>query len=102
MSSFMPALTRSSSPTRLPFLPFPFSSGIGSSCQISRSCKQGRAPAPHGLLRSQERSVIVELAWLTLGPLIKLGYIHENLPVRGNFHLGPIHGSRRRTFKVDS
>src|ERR1700674_4870 len=27
-SSFMPAFTRSSRPTRLPFLPFPFSSGI--------------------------------------------------------------------------
>src|SRR5579863_7244775 len=53
------------------------------------------------LLCPQERSVIVELARLTFGPLIKLGNVHQDLSVGSDFHVSPIHGSRRRAFEVN-
>src|ERR1700733_9533820 len=108
-SSLTPAFTRSSRPTRLPFLPFPFSSGIGSSNHLAQSCKvRGRrAPAPHefvlpSLLCPQERSVVVELAWLAFGPLIQLCNIHQDLTVGCDFDLSSIHGARRWSLEINS
>src|SRR5580692_2741081 len=100
-SSFTPAFTRSSRPTRLPFLPFPFSSGIGSSCLTSQSLhSRGRLSPPRNL-RSQERSVVVELSRLSLWPLIKPRNIHQDLTVGRDFHFSSIHRARRRTFEVN-
>ena len=42
------------------------------------------------------------MAGLSLGPLIKLRNIHQNLTVGRNLNLGPVHGTRRRPFKVDA
>src|SRR5208337_200859 len=53
-------------------------------------------------LQGQVRSIIIELAGLPLRPLVESRDIHQNLTVRSFLDMGPVHGTRRRTLKVDS
>ena len=39
---------------------------------------------------------------LSLGPLIQPRSVHNNLPIRRQFDLRPIHGPRRRALEVNS
>ena len=61
----------------------------------------GEALAPQNLLRSQERPLIVELAGLSLGPLVELGDIYQDLAVGRDFHVRsmvrPVFRLRTRT-----
>src|SRR5260370_26376989 len=42
------------------------------------------------------------MAWLSLGPLIEPGSIHDNLTVWRRVHVGAVHGPRRRSLEVDA
>src|SRR6266700_4831907 len=67
---------------------------------ISQSLLTVRAPAAHKL-RGQVSSIIIELARLPLRPLVESRHIYQDLTVRRSFDVGPVHGTRRRTLKVD-
>src|SRR5258705_11745447 len=55
------------------------------------------------VLKSQRdvRARVVELIVLTLGPFIKLGYVHHNLSFGIELDVCAIHRSRGRPFKLD-
>src|SRR5260370_29874705 len=42
------------------------------------------------------------MAGLSFGPLIEPGGIHDDLAVGGRLHVGAVHGTGRRAFKVDA
>src|SRR5581483_5385746 len=42
----------------------------------------------------------IELAGLSLRPLIQLGNIHQNLAIRRQFYMSSVHGTWRRAFEV--
>src|SRR5439155_14838639 len=64
----------------------------------SRSLKaEARSPLLHS---RQKRSRIIKLARLPLRPQIQPRSIHDDLPIRSQFHMRPVHRTRRRPFKV--
>src|ERR1700752_703580 len=64
----------------------------------------GKMPALQ--LRTQAGSAravsVVELTRLSLGPLVKLGDVDQDLAVGRKLDVSTIHGTRRRTFEVDA
>src|SRR5713226_4751494 len=112
-SSLTPALRRSTSPTDLPFFPFPlFSSGIavlpfvgGLTVPCFTSLSGWGKPRPYNScawLHRQKRSRIAEVARLSLRPLIEPGSIHNDLAVGSQFHVRAIHWTRRGSLEVDT
>src|SRR5580698_4364623 len=103
MSSLTPVVTRSTSPT-LPFFSFGmFSSAISEFRFRFAGVREGASPSPHIYLHSrQKRSGIIELAGLSLGPLIQPRSIDDDLAIWRELHVSPVHRPRRRPFEVDA
>src|SRR6185437_1290396 len=65
------------------------------------STRPGRAKLD-SLLCRQKRPRIIKVGGLSLGPLVQLRNIHQNLTVGRNRNIGSIHGTWRRSLKVDA
>ena len=86
-------------------LPFVFSQACNLFSSIPRRVERALdlpSRAARRILRRQKCSRIVELAGLSLRPLIEPRNIHHDLSVRRQFHIGAIHGTRCRSLKVDA
>src|SRR5579872_180718 len=84
---------------------FPFSSAmIPSGFQLIFFSQKAVAPSDGArpLHSLQERAGIIEVSGLSFGPLVEPRNIHQDLPVRREFHVRPVHRPRRRAFEVDS
>src|SRR3981081_2027603 len=103
MSFFPPALTFSSKPTFAPFFPLVLF-GLFSSAMISPKVKiesmKYESLTQCSLHHCQKRSGIVELARLSLRPLIQTRSIHDDLPIRRQFYVGTVHWARRRSLEI--
>src|SRR5579862_3024862 len=101
ISSLTPVVTLSRSPT-LPFLPLLlpplefFSSAIRFRSELFETafCVDLNA--------RQERSGIIKVRGLSLGPLIQARSVYDDLSIRSQFDLRAIHGAWCRPFKVNS
>src|SRR5262249_2592821 len=55
---------------------------------------------PQGTLDRKIRARVVEVTLLTLRPLKQPAGVHDQLPVRVELHVSPVHRTRRRPFEV--